>query len=110
MATLHPRMFIPQPTLEAWLESGNVVLEGTQVRLEHLAKTYDLIPAVRFLRAVPEDAAPELIGKVLTERRIAELGGELLGQSVVFGDTAFEVDVGFVGTLREAEPAQAEAT
>ncbi len=101
MATLHPRLFIAQSTLEAWLDTGNVDVQETVVSLRHLSKAYDLIPAVRFLSCVPETAAPDLIGKVLTEKRISELGGELLGQSVLFGEAAFEVEPGFVGTLRE---------
>lgn len=100
MAELHPRMFIAHTTLEAWVDSGNVEVSENVVLLSNLQKRYDLLPAVRFLSVVPEGAAPELLGKVLTEERIAELGGELMGESVLFGEAAFEVETGFVGTLR----------
>lgn len=100
MATLHPRMFIAQATLEAWVDSGSVEMESSFVVLKNHARTYDLQPAVRFLSVVPEEAAPDLIGKVLTEQRVTELGGEMMGDSVLFGEAAFQVEPGYVGTLR----------
>ncbi|MEQ9503838.1 MAG: hypothetical protein RIT81_43690 [Deltaproteobacteria bacterium] len=100
MAELHPRMFIAHSTLEAWVDSGNVDVANNVVVLNNLGRAYELSPAVRFLSVVPEGAAPELLGKVLTEQRIVELGGELMGESVLFGEAAFEVETGFVGTLR----------
>lgn len=102
MSTLHPRMFIAQRTLEAWLETGNVQVDNTVVTLQNLGRSYDLTPAVRFVKVVPEGSAPDVIGKVLTEERISALGGELMGGSVLFGETAFEVEPGFVGRLRDA--------
>jgi len=100
MATLHARMFISQSTLETWLDSGNADVDNDVVFLKNVGRAYDLAPAVRFLSVVPEGAAPDLLGKVLTEKRILELGGEIMGTSVLFGDAAFEVEGGFVGTLR----------
>ena len=102
MATLHPRMFIAEKTLESWLDSGSVEVEDNVVHLKNHGRRYDLTPAVRFLSVVPDGGGAELIGKVLTESRIFELGGELMGDSVLFGEAAFQVESGFVGTLRES--------
>lgn len=96
-------MFIAERTLESWLDSGNVDVDADVVRLKNHGRAYDLEPAVRFLSVVPEGAAPDLIGKVLTTKRIAELGGELMGDSVLFGDAAFEVESGYIGTLQGVE-------
>lgn len=93
-------MFIAERTLEAWLDTGNVDVDAELVRLNNHGRAYELEPAVRFLSVVPEGAAPDLIGKVLTTKRIAELGGELMGDSVLFGEAAFEVEAGYVGTLQ----------
>jgi hypothetical protein len=41
-----------------------------------------------------------LVGKVLSEKQILELDGELLGDSVVFGQIAFEVRAGYIATRR----------
>lgn len=94
-------MFIAHSTLEAWVDSGNVDVGENVVTLQKIGRQYDLEPAVRFLAVVPDGAAPELIGKVLTNDRIVELGGELMGDSVLFGEAAFEVETGFVGNLRD---------
>lgn len=95
-------MFIAERTLEAWLDTGNVDVDAEVVRLNNHGRQYALEPAVRFLSVVPEGAAPDLIGKVLTTKRIAELGGELMGDSVLFGEAAFEIEAGYVGTLQGA--------
>lgn len=97
----HQRMFISQATLEAWIDSGNVVLSERIVELKDLGCTYDLEPAVRFVAQVAGEEEPTLIGRVLGEARVHELGGELLGDSVLFGDTAFEIEAGYIGSLRE---------
>ena len=99
MATLHPRMFIAQTTLEAWMDSGRAELKGDFVHLERSHHVYRLDAAVRFISAVVTTDAEELVGRVLTEQRLSELGGELLGDSVLFGEAAFQIESGYIGTL-----------
>ncbi len=103
MATLHPRMFITQSTLEIWMDSETVDVQEQTVVLKKVGRSYRIEPAVRFLSVVPEGAAPELVGKVLSEKRIAELGGELMGDSVLFGEAAFEIESGYIGVLNSPE-------
>lgn len=97
-------MFIAQSTLESWMDSGQAALEGEVVHLERVQRAYRLDAAVRFLSAIsaPDDA--RLIGKVLSERRVVELGGEMMGDSVLFGDAAFQVESGYIGTLMDKAP------
>ena len=99
MPKLHDRMFIAQSTLEAWVDSGNVEVDENRVHLKKVRRTYTIEPAVKFLSVVPDDRGLRLIGKVLTEKRILELGGEILGDSVLFGETAFQVVPGYVGMI-----------
>lgn len=109
MAKLHNKMFIAQPTLEGWLESGKVDFDGSKLMLRPFRRSYDLEPAVRFLSVVDGPADSMLVGKVLAEKQILELGGELLGDSVVFGQIAFEVRAGYIATRRRSagrSPAQ----
>lgn len=102
MAKLHNKMFIAQATLEAWLESGKVDFDGAKVTLRPFRRSYDLDPAVRFLSVVGGTGDSMLVGKVLSEKQILELGGELLGDSVVFGQIAFEVRAGYIATRRRS--------
>ncbi len=91
-------MFIGQSTLEAWLDSGHADLLDGEVLLKRANRAYRLDPAVRFLATISgSDSA--LLGKVLGEARVVELGGEILGDSVLFGDAAFQIEPGFIGTL-----------
>jgi hypothetical protein len=94
-------MFIAQSTLEGWLDRDEVDVEADQVAFRKLRRTYRLDPAVRFREVASEQSSSALIGKVLTEAQIAELGGELMGDSVIFGEVAFTVEPGYVGTLHE---------
>lgn len=108
MVTLHPRMFIAQSTLEAWLDSGQAVLEGAVVELKRAGRAYELVGAVRFVAVVSAPEEVSLVGKVLSERRVSELGGEILGDSVLFGDAAFQVEAGYIGTLMGKRPIMRE--
>jgi hypothetical protein len=102
MAKLHNKMFIAQATLEAWLESQKVDFDGSKVTLTAFRRSYDLEPAVRFLSIVGGSGDSMLLGKVLSERQILDLEGELLGESVVFGQIAFEVRAGYIATRRRS--------
>jgi hypothetical protein len=105
MSKLQDRMFLAQTTLEAWLESGKVEFTGTVVTLKDQNRTYDLVPAVRVTAVLGGKSSSGLIGRVLPEHQIQDAGGELLEDSVVFGDTAYQVVPGYVATL--AQPAKA---
>lgn len=83
------------------MDAEEAHLDGEIVRLVAPHPDYRLEPAVRFVRAVV-GAMPSggdgLIGKVLGEARLGELGGELFEDSVLFGDVAFQVETGYIGT------------
>jgi hypothetical protein len=100
MGRLHEKMFVAQTTLETWLESGKVEFDGTVVTLTRHRRTYDLQPAVQFLSVVEGHAETDLVGKVIPEHKITELGGEILGDSVIFGELAFHVRQGYIAILR----------
>lgn len=94
------RAFVAQHTLEAWVDAGDALVESDHVDIRNRGR-FQLEPAVRFLRRIEGATLHELAGKVLSEARITALGGELLGDSVVFGDVAYEVQPGFVATREE---------
>src|SRR5438094_241780 len=96
MTRFETKMFLPQDTLELWLESGNVDFEGTVVTLKAHKVSYQLEPAVRITNLIAGLVQSNLVGKVLSQRRVAENGGEILEDSVVFGEVAFQVTPGYV--------------
>lgn len=104
MTKLHDQMFVAQTTLEAWLDSGKVEFDGRVVRLKSQGVAFDLESAVRFVSIIDGVEDSNLLGKVLPESRIKDLGGEVLGDSVVFGEIAFQVRPGYIAT-RQGTPA-----
>src|SRR5690242_11953892 len=98
MSKLHEKMFLAQATLEVWIDSGKADFDGSVVTLKKHRRKYALEPAVQFVSAI-DGGDPTLIGKVIGEEMIAELGGELLGDSLVFGEHAFQVRSGYIATL-----------
>ena len=77
-------------------ESARV--EGSTLSRE--GQTYSIQAAVRFLETVCGGADPhDLLGRVKTLPQLAQLGAEHYMDSVLLGDTGYEVQQGFVGTL-----------
>lgn len=93
-------IFLPQATVEAWLDANRAELGDQIITFQDRPGAYRIEPAVRFRKAIPEGPS-RLLERVLTESQVTELGGELLGDSVLFGDVGFEVEGGFVGIWSE---------
>jgi hypothetical protein len=98
MGALAQRMFVSQTTLEGWLDAGVAQMSSSQIRLRATGDTFDLEPAVRFVATLPDEEPSRLLGKVVSEAKVVELGGELMGDSVLFGDAGFTVEPGFIAT------------
>lgn len=95
-------MFIAQSTLEGWVSSGLAEVGDHVVMLWRSGRAYRLDAAVRFVQTLSAPEGVDLVGKVLSERRVRDLGGEVLEESVLFGESAFEIQRGFIGTLMPA--------
>ena len=112
----HNRVFFPQAALDQWISDGRVDLTGDELTIKPEARRYRILEAARILRECTGlGDANQLVGKVKTRRYLSELGADLLENSMVLGDNAYDVIPGFlgapVGTLEEhlAGPARAEA-
>jgi hypothetical protein len=103
-------LFVSQAMLDGWAGQGRIDLEGHVMTLragDGHGRSYALDPAVRFLCVVGAQADPHaLVGKVKRMAQLRELGAEALGDSVVLGDVAYEVQPGF---MAEAHAVQAAA-
>lgn len=89
-------MFVPQDVLETWAEDPDMDVGAETVVFRRAGMEYRLEPAVLFSELVSEDGESALLGKVMTESKIQELEGELMGDSVIFGEAAFRVRLGFL--------------
>jgi hypothetical protein len=92
-------VFFPQLALDQWLHEGRVDLFGDQLELKVQGRRYRIVEAVRVLRLVSEGTdVHDVTGRVKSVAYVRELGAELLGDSMIIGDLAYEVVPGFWGT------------
>lgn len=100
-----PRIFVSQRRVQQWTEEGRVAIDGNQMSLPELGRTFKLTEAFFVQRAVSEDGDQfKLAGRVKTRTQIATLGGEVFLNSLIIGDTAYEGDPGFIGEPAAAMP------
>jgi len=93
------RLFFPQVLVDRWVASGEAVLSGAELTLRREGTRYRLVDAVRVLGEVT--GTPDrfdVSGKVKTVGFVTELGAEVLGDSMVLGDNAFDTVIGWLGT------------
>lgn len=70
-------------------------------------RSFRLRPALRFMKVSGDGADPNaLLGKVKTLSDVTALGGEQFMESVILGDTAYDVQSGFLGEPLPVAPPQ----
>ena len=92
------RLFISQDRLDAWTNESRVRVDGDKMTLADDGRSFMIRPAVRFLKISGSDEDPhDLLGKVKDEKSLEEMGADHYMNSVIMGDTAYEVQPGFLG-------------
>jgi hypothetical protein len=92
------RLFISQERLDAWSVEQRVTLTGDIMTLADDGRSFKILPAVRFLRVAGEATDPnDLVNTVQDERALDEMGADHYMYSVILGETAYDVQPGFVG-------------
>ena len=92
------RLFISVERLESWSQENRVSVDGTRMTLTELGRVFEIKPAVHFLGVAGGDADPhQLVGLVKDTDELAKMGADHMAGSVIYVDTAYEVQNGFVG-------------
>jgi hypothetical protein len=92
-----PRLFVPQYVLDEWVVQGAAEVEGETLSTQHPRVTYGMKAALRFLRELTSSGDVEQwVGTVKTTEAVKSRGGEHYRDSVVLGETAYEVEEGFL--------------
>jgi hypothetical protein len=92
------KLFISQERLDIWAGEQKVALDGDVMRLAADGRSFRIRPAVRFLKVAGGDPDPNgLLETVRDERELAELGAEPYMSSCIVGETAYDVQPGFLG-------------
>lgn len=91
------KLFLPQAQLEEWaLEDKADLRDGRLVVMQEGGASYPVVPAVHFLQLVSGEDSHKLVARVKTEAQLQSLGAEQMADSVLIGDTAYEVVPGYV--------------
>lgn len=92
------RVFVSQETLDVWLADERVAVDGDIMTLRPEGQKFKLHTAFHFLREVADGGDEQnLVGKVKDLQQLTALGGEHCSDSVILGDSAYEIVEGFLG-------------
>lgn len=92
------KLFISQERLDAWSGDAKVSVSGDRMTLIGDGRSFYIRPAIRFLRVVGGDPDPNgLLETVLDQRALDQMGADSYMNSCIVGDTAYDVQPGFLG-------------
>jgi hypothetical protein len=104
-------LFVPQTVLDKWSEQGRVRVEGKVLTILGHDKAFQLTSAVRFVKLEAGEDKAKLLQKVKTTDALKQMGAELYMQSVLLGESAYQVQQGFLadasGLRRAADAGEA---
>ncbi len=97
------KLFLPQAQLEEWALGDKADLkDGKLVVMAEGGATFPVVPAVHFVQLVSGEDTHKLVAKVKTEAQLASLGADHMADSVLVGETAYEVVPGYVAEVAVA--------
>jgi hypothetical protein len=96
------KLFLPEKTLEEWAMSDAADLSDGKLLVKETGERLVATPAVHFMSLVSGEDQHQLIGRVKPLSTLAELGADVLADSVVLGETAYEVASGYITEVPSA--------
>jgi hypothetical protein len=92
------RLYISQKRIDAWSAENRIDVKGDIMTLVEHKRSFTIRPAARFLKVSGGEEDPhDLVGKVKAATEIADMGADHMADSVIVGETAYDVENGFVG-------------
>jgi hypothetical protein len=92
------RLFLPQTTLEEWALAEQADVREGKLVITGESGSYPVSGAVHFKLVVSGEDGQGLIGKVKTPDQLERIGAEQMMESVLLGETAYEVEQGYLVT------------
>ena len=90
------RYFISQQKLEDWVLAGRADVQADRLVVPGEGRSFGIGAAYLFKALVAGEDTAGLLQKVKTADQLRALGAEVLSDSVVMGEAAYEVEPGFV--------------
>src|SRR4051812_25051492 len=92
------RVFFPQACLDQWGVEGKIEVTGAEIVVLVEGRRYDVIEACHIVGEVTGSPDPhEIVGKVKAKQTLVEMGAEILENSMIIGDNAYDVIPGWAG-------------
>lgn len=92
------RVFFPQACLDQWGIEGKIELTGAELVILSEARRYAITEVVRVVVEVTGSPDPHgIIGKVRPKAALQAMGAEILENSMIIGDNAYDVVPGWAG-------------
>ena len=98
------KLFLPQKTLEDWAIADEADLVEGKVVITATKSTHGVNPAVHFTKLANGTDSNNLIGRVKTVEQLDALGAEHMMDSVILGETVYEVVPGYIAEVKPAAP------
>ncbi len=93
------RVFFTQVAVDQWGIDGKIDLTSNEIIVLADGRRYKVEEAVRVLTEVTgANEEHKLVGKVKPKRALDEIGAEILENSMILGDNAYDVVPGWMGT------------
>jgi hypothetical protein len=93
------RVFFPQACLDQWGVEGKIELTPTELVVLGEGRRYTITEVVRVVTEVTGANDPHgLIGKVRLKADLETMGAEILENSMIIGDNAYDVVPGWAGS------------
>ncbi|MBN8231630.1 hypothetical protein JYK02_29360 [Corallococcus macrosporus] len=99
------KLFLSQAQLEEWALADKADLrEGRLVVSADGGSDWPLTPAVHVVQLVSGEDTHQLVSRVKTEEQLGRLGAEQMADSILVGDSAYEVVPGYVTEVGAPAP------
>ncbi len=97
------KLFFSQRLLDSLIEEGKISLEKNILTLLTGDRpSFELEPAYRFIKTADGSSDPHrLVGQIKYEKDIKALNAEAYLDSVIYRDTSYEVEPGFIGEKKD---------
>jgi hypothetical protein len=96
-ALMFVKVFLPQDVVDSWITADKVELSGETMTFRGTSMALRLIPGFYFDHvAGGSDEGHELLGRAKSKAAVSALGAEVYMNSVILGETAYEVEAGFI--------------
>jgi hypothetical protein len=103
-------LFVPQSVLDKWSEQGRIQVDGNVLTILGENKNFSLTSAVRFMKMEAGDDNVGLLQKVKTTDALKQMGAEHYRESVILGESAYQVQQGFLADANALRRAAAVST